>query len=59
MKNKDFDNLFEQINLPLYGVRLPEFKIDNSYKHDLEVSEDVSNYEFLRALALKGFKKFD
>jgi DNA polymerase-3 subunit alpha len=59
MKNKDFDNLFEEINLPLYGVRLPEFKIDNSYKHDLEVSEDVSNYEFLRALTLKGFKKLN
>ena len=59
MTNKDFNSLFDQVDLPLYGVRLPEFKIDNEYKHDLEVSEDVSNYEFLRALALKGFKKLN
>ena len=59
MTNKDFNSLFDQVDLPLYGVRLPEFKIDNQYKHDLEVSEDVSNYEFLRALSLKGFKKLN
>ena len=59
MTNKDFNSLFDQVDLPLYGVRLPEFKINNEYKHDLEVSEDVSNYEFLRALALKGFKKLN
>jgi DNA polymerase-3 subunit alpha len=59
MKKNDFDQIFKNLDLPLYGVRLPEFKIDNSYKHELEVSEDVSNYEFLRALALKGFKKLN
>ena len=59
MKIKDFNKLFDDINLPLYGVRLPEFKIDNNYKHELAISEDVSNYEFLRALALKGFKKLN
>lgn len=59
MKIKNFNEIFENLDLPLYGVRLPEFKIDNKYKHDLQVSEDVPNYEFLRALALKGFKKLD
>ena len=29
MTNKDFNSLFDQVDLPLYGVRLPEFKIDN------------------------------
>ena len=59
MKKNDFNQIFNNLDLPLYGVRLPEFKIDNNYKHELEVSEDVSNYEFLRALALKGFKKLN
>jgi DNA polymerase-3 subunit alpha len=53
---KNLNNQFQDINLPLHGVRLPEFKIDNIYKHKLGVSEDVSNYEYLKALALKGFK---
>jgi len=56
---KDFGKNFKNIDLPLHGVRLPEFKIDNSYKHELGISEDVSNYEFLRALSLQGFKKLN
>ena len=56
MNKKDFDSNFSNINLPLHGVRLPEFTIDNVYKHKLEISEDSSNYDFLRALSLKGFK---
>jgi DNA polymerase-3 subunit alpha len=59
MNKSELDQIFKNLDLPLYGVRLPEFKIDNSYKHELEISEDVSNYEFLRALALKGFKKLN
>jgi DNA polymerase-3 subunit alpha len=42
--------------LGLHGVRLPEFSIDVQSKRHLNVSEDVSNYDFLRALALNGFK---
>jgi DNA polymerase-3 subunit alpha len=59
MNKSELEQIFKNLDLPLYGVRLPEFKIDNSYKHELEISEDVSNYEFLRALALKGFKKLN
>ena len=59
MNKNELDQIFKNLDLPLYGVRLPEFKIDNNYKHELEISEDVSNYEFLRALALKGFKKLN
>jgi DNA polymerase-3 subunit alpha len=59
MNKKDFDSNFSNINLPLHGVRLPEFTIDNVYKHKLEISEDSSNYDFLKALALKGFKELN
>jgi len=56
MNSKDFSSSFSKIDLPLHGVRLPEFVIDKVYKHQVEISEDSSNYEFLRALSLKGFK---
>ena len=58
--NKDiFEKNFEKIDLPLHGVRLPEFEIEVKYKHELGISEDTSNYEFLRALALKGLKNLN
>jgi len=50
---------FENIDLGLHGVRLPEFSIDKLYKRELNISEDASNYEFLRALALNGFKSLN
>jgi len=53
---KDFESQFRNLDLPLHGVRLPEFKIENKYKHDVGISEDSTNYDFLRALSLKGFK---
>jgi DNA polymerase-3 subunit alpha len=56
MNCKDFSSSFSKIDLPLHGVRLPEFVIDKVYKHQVEISEDSSNYDFLRALSLKGFK---
>ena len=59
MNKTDFDSNFFNIDLPLHGVRLPEFTIDNVYKHKLEISEDASNYDFLKALALKGFKQLN
>jgi DNA polymerase-3 subunit alpha len=56
-EDKSFFSKFEDINLDLHGVRLPEFNIDSSAKRHLNLSEDVSNYEFLRALSLNGFKE--
>ena len=53
---KQFESRFKDLDLPLHGVRLPEFKIENKYKHEVGISEDSSNYDFLRALSLKGFK---
>jgi DNA polymerase-3 subunit alpha len=48
---------FETLDLNLHGVRLPSFTIDNKYKHELKVSEDTNNFEFLKALCLHGLKK--
>jgi DNA polymerase-3 subunit alpha len=53
---KDFSDKFETIELDIHGVRLPEFKIDLASKRNLGISEDASNYDFLRALTLNGFK---
>ena len=52
----DFKSHFKEIDLPLYGVRLPSFKIENKYKREIGVSEDITNLDFLRSLANAGFK---
>ena len=51
MTNIDFINSFKKIELPLYGVRLPEFKVKSEYKRYLGLSEDASNTDFLKKLA--------
>ena len=53
---KGFSDKFEGAELDIHGVRLPEFEIDLASKRHLGISEDSSNYDFLRALALNGFK---
>jgi DNA polymerase-3 subunit alpha len=53
---KEFSDKFEDTELDIHGVRLPEFEIDLASKRHLSISEDSSNYDFLRALALNGFK---
>jgi DNA polymerase-3 subunit alpha len=53
---KEFSDKFESTELDIHGVRLPEFEIDLASKRRLGISEDSSNYDFLRALALNGFK---
>ena len=47
---------FSNLELDLHGVRLPSFSIDNKYKHELGVSEDIANYDFLKALCEQGLK---
>jgi DNA polymerase-3 subunit alpha len=54
--SRDFSDKFESIELDIHGVRLPEFEIDLASKRHLGISEDSSNYDFLKALALNGFK---
>jgi len=58
-KKDSFLERFSPLDLPMHGVRLPEFKISNKYKHKHKVSEDVNNFDFLRAICLEGFKKLD
>lgn len=51
-----FDSDFKPLDLKLHGVRLPTFTVANKYKRALELSEDASNEEFLKALCQKGLK---
>lgn len=57
LEDKNFSSKFEDVDLGLHGVRLPEFTIESSSKRHLNLSEDVTNYDFLRALSLNGFKE--
>jgi len=50
-KTIDFANSFKKIDLSLYGVRLPEFKVKPEHKRNLGLSEDASNTDFLKKLA--------
>jgi len=50
-KISDYINSFQKISLPLYGVRLPEFKVKPEHKRSLGLSEDASNIDFLKKLA--------
>ena len=56
LKKSDFTSGFAELNLALHGVRLPSFEIDKADKRRLRVSEDLDNYDFLRAICLTGFK---
>ena len=53
----DFSDNFSKLKLDLHGVRLPSFEIPNEEKRKIKVSEDVDNYNFLRALCLNGFSE--
>ena len=50
----DFSKKFEDYDLSLHGVRLPSFKIENKFKREVGVSDDVNNEQFLVALCKKG-----
>ncbi len=55
-RSMSFKSHFKGIDLPLYGVRLPSFEIDNKSKREIQVSEDISNLDILRSLAGAGVK---
>ena len=55
-KNSKFFDGFTQIDLPIHGVRLPSFSIENKYKRTMKVSESCTNYDFLYALCQSGLK---
>ena len=48
---------FEKYDLPIHGVRMPEFVVEQEYKDSLSIKGAVSNFDFLRRLCLDGFKK--
>lgn len=47
---------FENINIPIHGVRLPTFKVEDSYKKQFGIDGEIDNYTFLRKLCQIGFK---
>ena len=55
-KRSSFSSNFTRLNLPLHGVRLPRFKIEDRYINDLALPKDISTYDFLRELCLRRFK---
>ena len=59
MNPSNFTADFEQINIPLHGVRLPQFKIEDKYKNAISLKDGGSNFDFLRALCIKGFKELN
>ena len=55
-KRSNFSSNFSRLNLPLHGVRLPSFKIEDRYINDLSLPKDISTYDFLRELCILRFK---
>ena len=55
-KRNSFSSNFSRLNIPLHGVRLPSFKIEDRYINDLSLPKDISTYDFLRELCLRRFK---
>jgi len=56
---KDFDLNFNTLELPLYGVRLPEFNIENRLKNKYNLQDSASNYDFLIQVCRANFKKLN
>ena len=55
-KRSSFSSNFTRLDLPLHGVRLPSFKIEDRYINDLALPKDISTYDFLRELCLRRFR---
>jgi DNA polymerase III subunit alpha len=51
-----FLSQFESFKVPIKGVRLPSYTPLDSMRAKLGLKNDVSNFEFLRALCSVGFK---
>lgn len=52
-----FIDKFEIYDIPLHGVRLPNFEIPLDYKKKLGISDSSSNFDFLEKLVNEGFSK--
>ena len=58
-RTNSFSAAFDRLNLPLHGVRLPSFKIEDKYINLFSLKKDISTYDFLRAMCLRRFEKLD
>ena len=56
---KNFYSKFSKLDLPLHGVRLPDFQIEPRLKKEYGLKEDSTNYDFLLQVCRKNFKNFD
>jgi len=54
-KATSFSSRFKKLNLPLHGVRLPKFHIEERYIKQFDLKADINTYDFLREICLKRF----
>ena len=50
-----FSSRFKKLNIPLHGVRLPQFNIEDRYIKRFGLKPDINTYNFLREICLKRF----
>ena len=50
-----FSSRFKKLNIPLHGVRLPQFHIEERYIKQFGLKADINTYDFLREICLKRF----
>ena len=53
VKNKSFGSRFKKLNLPLHGLRLPDFKISDEHLREYNLERGVSNLDFLKTVCRK------
>ena len=58
-ERSNFSSNFSRLNLPLHGVRLPSFKIEDKYINLFSLKKDISTYDFLRTMCLRRFEKLN
>src|SRR3990167_6156462 len=51
-----FTSKFKKYNLPFHGVRLPEVTISTEQRKKYELTENATNYDFLKKLACEGYE---
>ena len=57
MNVTEFLDQFKTLKVPILGVRLPEFAIEDRHKTRVGLTPTATNAEFLRALCKEGFEK--
>lgn len=51
----NFEEHFEKLDIPLHGVRLPEYQIPDSLRKKYGLDKNTSNFDCLRSLMKAGF----